>query len=138
MRSARLTIRPSGRRFAARLSSGVWRQREIIVAGTVGNAFGYMSTFTGAALALWSAFLLFAAWVAPRLLASPALSPRMIGHHARTRKNHTIVAAWGLSFGVFLSLTLVEGFSIAKLGAGALSALFAIAVFRLWHPRRNA
>ena len=104
----------------------------------IGNTLGHVSTVIGAALVLWSALLLFAAWLAPRILESPALSPRMIGPHARTRLNHTIVGAWGLSFGLFLCLTFVEALPVARLCLLALSTALSIAVFRLWHPRRNA
>ncbi len=103
-----------------------------------GNALGYLATAAGAILVWWPALLLIGAWLAPRLLDSPVLSPRVTGRYTRTRSNHTVVGVFWLSFGLFLSLTLVDTLSAVRLCLGALAAVLAIAVFRLSYPRGNA
>jgi len=111
---------------------------ESVVNETISSVFAYITVALGALLAAWSGVLLVAAWFAPRILQARAFAPGMLGPFRRTRHNLTLLGGFGLSYGCYLSLTLLESLWVARMGLLGLSFVFGVPVVRLMRAGRNA
>lgn len=108
------------------------------MAEAMGNGLGYVVTGLGVLLAVWSALLLLGAWFAPSLLATAAFTGRMVGRFPRTRRNLSLVGSYGLSYGLYLALALVESYWLVKMCLLVLSLALLLPVARVMSSGRDA